>query len=111
MKEAPKLESFDSDSSDGSDFSKYDTLVIWTPVWAFTFTPALRSFLETVKLANKKIILFCTHEWQPWKTLENMEKFLWKNNQILMKKDFNRKSYDWKDDILKKDIQELLKEI
>ena len=40
---------------------KYDLVVFASPVWAFTFAPALRSYLDQVKgLENKKAACFLT---------------------------------------------------
>ena len=38
---------------------KYDLVVIGTPIWAGTMTPAVRSYLKRHKL-NKKVAFFCT---------------------------------------------------
>ena len=40
MKETPKLENYEFDSS------KYDLIIFGTPVWARTFTPPIRSFIK-----------------------------------------------------------------
>ena len=56
MKETPILKPY------RIDLKKYETIYLGTPVWAFTYTPAIRSFLKQTPLHNKKIILFCTHE-------------------------------------------------
>lgn len=64
----PPLLPFDHDPAD------YDLLFIGTPVWAFTFAPALRTFLQDQSLAGKRVALFCTHEGGPGKTLANMQK-------------------------------------
>ena len=43
------------------DVSKYDFVVFASPVWAFTFTPALRTFLKLCSgLDNKKAAVFLT---------------------------------------------------
>jgi flavodoxin len=43
------------------DLSKYDALVFGAPVWAFTVSPVLKSFLlDLSSLQNKKIICFVT---------------------------------------------------
>lgn len=70
FKEKPKLEIFTKNPLD------YDIIIIGTPVWAFTFSPPLRSFFTRVKLRDKKIGLFCCHEGNPGKTLENLAKEL-----------------------------------
>lgn len=87
MKEKPEIIDFNI------DLSQYDTIIIWTPVWAFTYTPAMRSFFDKNLIKNKKILLYCTHEWWPRKTLDNMENLLKSNNVIIWKKDFNKKLF------------------
>jgi flavodoxin len=38
----------------------YDLLIIGTPVWAFTLTPAIRTYLRNNDLSGKKVALFFT---------------------------------------------------
>lgn len=66
-REKPELFPFNTNPLD------YDFLVIGTPVWAFTFTPAMRSFFNLVKLQNKKIALYCCSDGMPGKTIDNMK--------------------------------------
>ncbi len=56
MKSEPELEKLHKDPSN------YDTIIIGTPVRAYTYAPAIRTFLKMIKLQDKKIALFCTHE-------------------------------------------------
>jgi flavodoxin len=42
------------------DPSKYDLVIIGTPVWSFTMSPAIRTYLKENKGKFKKIALFCT---------------------------------------------------
>lgn len=49
MKDKPELEPYDFDSS------KYDLVVLCTPVWAGTFTPPLRTFLSENDLSFKRV--------------------------------------------------------
>lgn len=43
------------------DLGSYDLVVFASPVWAFTISPALRSYLKKVKnLERKKIVCFLT---------------------------------------------------
>ncbi len=80
----------------------YDVLVIGTPVWAYTFTPPLRTFFGEIPLKGKKIALFCTHEGGPRKTLNKMADQVSKGNIIIGKKDFwNLTRGDKKKEILK----------
>ncbi|MFA4833796.1 MAG: NAD(P)H-dependent oxidoreductase [Patescibacteria group bacterium] len=81
FKEKPKLEIFDKNPLD------YDIVIIGTPVWAFTYAPPLRSFFKRVKLRDKKIGIFCCHEGNPGKTLENLIKEL-AGNTIVGQTDF-----------------------
>lgn len=81
MKNKPELLLRNIDPND------YEQIFLWTPVRAYNYAPALRTFFDKVILKNKKIALFCCHEWGKWKTLENMEKILqW--NKIIGKIDF-----------------------
>lgn len=77
----PELLPLDKDPGD------YDLLIMGTPVWAFTYTPAFRTFLSEAGLKGKKIALFYCHEGGPGKTLENMKKAL-QGNDIIETADF-----------------------
>lgn len=66
-KKKPELEPLDKNPDD------YEMLIIGTPVWAFNYTPAVRSFLAKYPLKGKKIAIFCTHQGGPKKTLANLE--------------------------------------
>lgn len=87
-KEKPALLPFDKNPDE------YELIFIGTPVWAFTFTPAIRTFFSEIKLKNKKIVLFCTDEGSKGKTLENMEKELI-GNKIIGKAEFRRPKKDF----------------
>ena len=69
------------------DPSEYKLILVGTPVWAFTFAPALRTFFKDIKLKDKKIALFCIHEGSPSKTFEDMKKEL-EGNDIISENDF-----------------------
>lgn len=81
MGEMPELEPWDKDPAG------YDLLFIGTPVWAWTFAPALRSFFARAGLSGKKIALFCCHGGQPARTFEKMRQPL-AGNEILGEADF-----------------------
>ncbi len=38
----------------------YNLLVVGTPIWGFTLTPPIRTFLTKIKDYNKKVAFFCT---------------------------------------------------
>ncbi len=81
LKIKPELFPFDKDPKE------YDVLFIGTPVWAWTYTPALNTFFSSYSLSNKKIALFCCHGGGKGKIFDKMKKAL-KNNQILGEADF-----------------------
>ena len=83
VKDYPKLEEFDKNIED------YDIIILGTPVWAFTYTPALASLFKMHIIQNKKVIIFCTHEGGMKNALEKAEKMLMKdNNKVIAKNDF-----------------------
>lgn len=81
MKETPKLKEYKIDPAN------YDLVALGTPVWAFNFTPPIRTFLKENKISGKKIILFCTHGGATGKTFANLSKSL-SGNEILGEADF-----------------------
>lgn len=81
MKEKPELKPLAKNPLD------YDLIFIGTPVWAWTFSPPLRSFFNQVKLKNKKIVLFCSFGGGLGKTFVNMKKEL-VGNEIIAEKTF-----------------------
>lgn len=75
--ERPNLKSFDIDPHD------YDLILIGTPVWAWTYTPAINTFLHEYKLNNKKIGLFCCSASNSGKTLDKMKEKIDGSNVIV----------------------------
>lgn len=57
MKDTPMLKKYDFDAS------KYDVLIFGTPVWASSYTPPLRTFIEKhgADLKNKRICAFACY--------------------------------------------------
>jgi multimeric flavodoxin WrbA len=54
------------------DIGAYDLVIIGTPVWAWSYAPAMKTFLEETKIEGKKIALFCCHGGGPGKALEKL---------------------------------------
>lgn len=52
MKKKPELEPFDIDPMD------YDLIFIGTPVWAWRFSPPIRTIMSKFNLKSKKLALF-----------------------------------------------------
>lgn len=70
--------------------NNFDVIIIGTPVWAGSYAPAIRSFLNQYTFNNKKIALFCTHEGGKGKIFNNFKKILETNNTILDTMDLNK---------------------
>lgn len=81
FKYKPKLLPFDKNPAG------YDLIFIGTPVWAFNYSPPIRTFLEHHQLKDKKIALFCCHGGVPKNTLNNMAEKL-PGNKIIGENDF-----------------------
>ncbi|GKU23278.1 flavodoxin family protein [Clostridium folliculivorans] len=82
------------------DLSKYDLIVLGTPVWASRFAPVFNTFLEKHKIKNKSIALFCCHSGgREGKTFEDFKEKL-KGNDFLGEMAF--------EDPLKKDKEDSL---
>lgn len=75
-KETPEIEDLNI------NIDEYDTIFIGTPVWAFTYTPAIRSFLKKYKIQDKKIGIFCCHAGGPKNTLKDLKDALPENEFI-----------------------------
>lgn len=45
----------------GIDLENYDTVILGSPVWWYTFAPAMRTFLSEAGLKGKKVYPFATN--------------------------------------------------
>ncbi len=43
------------------DLSRYDTVILGTPVWWYTYAPAMNSFLHSADLSGKTVYPFATN--------------------------------------------------
>ncbi len=78
MKKKPKLEPFDINPLD------YDLIIIGTPVWAWNFSPPVRSFIRNYDLKGKKVALWSCSAGGTEKALNKLEENL-KNAKIVGK--------------------------
>ncbi|MBI9032825.1 NAD(P)H-dependent oxidoreductase [bacterium] len=78
-KKSPELKSYHFNSAD------YEAIIIGTPVWAWTFSPPLRTFMLENEIKNKQIYLTCTHRGSPGNTIQNLREFFSDNEIILTK--------------------------
>lgn len=76
MKEKPELEEIDIKIDD------YDLIFIGTPVWSFTYSPAIRSFFSKYEIKGKKIGLFCSHSGGLKNTMQDLKSCLPENEFI-----------------------------
>ena len=81
MKNNPNLFPIEKEPKD------YDLIFLGTPVWAWTFSPPIRAFIEQYDLSGKKIAIWCCSGGGPGKTLEKLKRAI-KNAQILGEIDF-----------------------
>ncbi|MTK13106.1 MAG: flavodoxin [Clostridiaceae bacterium] len=72
----PELERLDKDPNE------YDFIIFGTPVWAFSYAPAFKTFFSQIKITKKKVALFCCNGGGKGKTFTNMREEL-KENDIL----------------------------
>lgn len=50
----------------------YDLVIIGTPVWTYTLTPPVRTFLKEQNFEGKNVAIFCCHDGNKAHTLEDM---------------------------------------
>ena len=81
MKTEPELKPYDINPKD------YDLLFIGSPIWAWTFSPPIRTFLAKSKLRKKKVALFITHGGGPKEAMTKFKAAL-EGNKILGEIDF-----------------------
>ncbi|WP_350342648.1 flavodoxin [Proteinivorax tanatarense] len=65
----------------------YSNIIIGTPVWAWTYSPPIRTFLKENKIKDKNIAMFCCHGGQVGKTLKNLARVL-DGNKVTSQTDF-----------------------
>ncbi len=59
------------------DLSRYDTVVIGTPVWAGNPTPAINAAVRALAgIEGKPVVIFCTSGGAPGRTLETLTAML-----------------------------------
>lgn len=50
----------------------YDLIIVGTPVWTYTLTPPVRTFLKENNFEGKDVAVFCCHDGNKAHTLEDM---------------------------------------
>ena len=85
------------------DLSKYDTIILGTPVWWYRPCPAIRSFLTQNDLSNKNVVPFATNAGWLGKTFKEISK-LCPNSNISNEMNIVFESYS---DVLRTDISDI----
>ncbi|MDR2374981.1 MAG: NAD(P)H-dependent oxidoreductase [Treponema sp.] len=65
-----------------ADWEQYDLIVIGSPVWAGSFSPALATFLDQTKISGKKIALFCCHRGGKGRVFDQLKAALTGNTVV-----------------------------
>lgn len=74
------------------DLSKYDEIILGTPVWWYTIAPAIRTFLSNNNLNDKKINVFATNGGWIGNTFEEISNYVTINSSLNIK--FNQNTLD-----------------
>ena len=57
------------------NLSNYDRIILGTPVWWYTMTPPIRTFLKKYDLSGKKIVPFATNGGWLGTTFDDIKKY------------------------------------
>jgi len=102
MKQKPDLQELNI------NIEEYDCIFIGTPVWAFTYSPAIRSFLSKYNIKGKKIGIFASHSGGVGNTIQDIKDSLTGNefiaeidlmNPIKNEIESNKKIDEWLNDL------------
>ena len=63
-----------------ANLSDYDTIILGSPVWWYTYAPAMKTFLNNYDLSNKNIYIFATNGGWIGHTFEDFKKALPNSN-------------------------------
>jgi menaquinone-dependent protoporphyrinogen IX oxidase len=78
----------------------YDVVIVGSPIWAFTMSAPIRTFLEQQKTVLPKVAFFCTSDSTPGdKTFKDMQELCGKqpiNTLSITKKDIASNQYQTK---------------
>jgi flavodoxin len=76
---------------------EYDLVIVGTPVWMWTMTPAVKKYLSDNKF--RRVAFFCTHGGNAGKTFEDMEFLSEKPERNFALLDKNIKKGNFKDEV------------
>lgn len=67
-----------------ANLEEYDTIFLGSPIWAGSFTPAIRTLLETGILKGKKIAFFHTSMGGPGRANNKIKELVELDNELLI---------------------------
>jgi flavodoxin len=73
-----------------TNLDKYELIFIGCPNWAANIPPAIRTYLQSVDLTNKKVALFCTQDSTGAERVFNNLRRMAKGADIVAEKYFNK---------------------
>ena len=59
-----------------ADAQAYDTIILGTPVWWYSYAPAVKTFMKGIKWGGKKVYPFATHHGKLGHTPSDLRKAL-----------------------------------
>lgn len=93
------------------DLKEYDKVVIGSPVWWYTITPVVRSFLTKYDLSNKKIYPFATNAGWLGRTFKEVESIcngnIHEGLNVVFYEDYREKKCITKEDDIVKWIEKI----
>ena len=89
-----------------TNLDKYDLIFVGCPNWAANIAPALRTYLASVNIADKKLALFCTQDSTGAERVFNNLRRMTKGADIISEKYFNK--VDKNKEIIRLQIKEWL---
>lgn len=92
------------------DLSKYDEIILGTPVWWYRPVPAIRTFLTQNDLSGKRIIPFATNAGWLGRTFKEI-KLLCPNSEVINEMNIVFKSYSDKLVTDEREIERWIKSI
>lgn len=72
------------------NLDEYNTIILGSPIWAGTFTPVIKTILETGILKNKKIAYFYCHDGGPGKAAQKGKEAIEIHNDFISSIDIAR---------------------
>ena len=93
------------------DLKQYDKVIIGSPVWWYTITPVVRSFLTKYNLSNKEIYPFATNAGCLGRTFKEVESIcngnIYEGLNVVFSEDYREKKCITKEDDIVKWIEKI----